>query len=196
MMAEILNCIEILYNKIMKMNEQIILEALSLVAEGLDVEHVIEITLIGGAAGMLTREFDENRVTRDCDMISIIPEESLADVEAVAKNVASKFNLSPNWLNAQAMQLDVLPDGWDIRKVLIEKYSNFHVYSLSRQDLIATKFYAGSTRDREDIIKMSPTADELYFVKNYLSLLKVPSRETNLDQIEKAFYYLKTFDEE
>ena len=48
------------------------------------------------------------------------------------------------------------------------------------------KFYANRTIDREDIVMMKPRLDELAFVQTYLNMLRVPSRQADLDQVTAA----------
>jgi len=171
-----------------------ILKALRRVGETALLNQVVEMTLIGGAAGMLSSEFTSERVTQDCDIISLIPIDAMKEINDAAVKVAQEFDLNDHWLNAKAMQLNVLPDGWESRRIPINTFGNLEIFSLGRIDLMCTKFYAGSTRDREDIETMNPTKEELEFVKNYLYFMKVPSREANPDQIEKALYYIDSFE--
>ena len=56
--------------------------------------------------------------------------------------------------------------------------------------LLATKFYAGHARDREDIQAMAPTGEEVASVRKYLNMLRVPSRKADLDNLQRAFLYL------
>lgn len=178
----------------MLMTKDIILGYLQEVAELLPAEESIEIVLIGGAAGMLTGLFEPSRTTTDCDVINYMPQASQQIVLKTAKAVASKHGLPEKWLNSQAMELDILPDGWQTRKVEIAAFGPLRVSSLSRMDILATKFYAGFPRDREDILAMQPTADELAFVLTYINMLRVPSRNANLDQVQRAMLYLQAME--
>jgi hypothetical protein len=153
----------------------------------------VEIVLIGGAAGILTGQLDETRVTTDCDVIRWFPARAQQTVLSVARKMAREKGLPENWINAQAMALDILPDGWHVRKVHIDTFGPLRVSCISRQDLLATKFYAGHPRDVEDITSMSPSADELAFVRTYLNMLRVPSRQANLDQVSSGMQLLAVF---
>ena len=179
----------------MHMTPDIILGHLERLAELLEVDQPVEILLIGGAAGMLTGQFESTRTTADCDVINYVPAESQQAVIHAAKQVAAERNLPECWLNSQAMQLDILPNGWQARKEHIATFGELSIYALSRKDLLATKFYAGYVRDREDIQVMKPTPDELAFVRKYLNMLRVPSRNANLDGVQRALIYLDAIEE-
>jgi hypothetical protein len=72
----------------------------------------IEILLIGGAAGMLIGQLPAHRVTQDCDIMHLCPKEAQQAVLDAAAHVAVENGLPKTWLNTQAMDLNVLPDGW------------------------------------------------------------------------------------
>ena len=155
----------------------------------------VEILLIGGAAGILTKELMPSRTTGDCDVIHYLPEHAEQAVLEASHMVASERGLPAGWFNSKAMQLDILPDGWHTRKVLVGSFGQLRVFALSRRDLLATKFYAGHPRDIEDITVMKPTKKELSVVRTYLMMLKVPSRQANLDQINRSLKLLSAFEE-
>ena len=48
------------------------------------------------------------------------------------------------------------------------------------------KFYANRPQDREDIMEMKPTSQEMAYVRKYLEMLKLPSRLADLDQLVSA----------
>lgn len=174
----------------MRLTNVSILSYLKETAELMSKDLHVEIVLIGGAAGMLTGLYEPTRTTTDCDIINFIPLELQHTVLTAAKAVAKKHGLPESWLNTQAMSLDILPDGWQSRKVHIATFGSLIISVLSRMDLLATKFYAGHPRDREDIMAAKPTADEMYFIRCYLNMLRVPSRNANLDQVKRAMLYL------
>ncbi|MFI4912492.1 MAG: DUF6036 family nucleotidyltransferase [Sedimentisphaeraceae bacterium JB056] len=146
----------------------------------------VELLLIGGAAAILSGLLPQERVTQDCDVMDYTPSDANdAIVEAAAK-AAEKEGLPENWLSFQAMGLDVLPDGWRVRRQLICEFDKIKIYAASRIDLIAMKFYANRPQDREDILNMRPTKDELSYIEKYLNMLKLPKRKADLDQIVDA----------
>jgi hypothetical protein len=57
------------------------------------------------------------------------------------------------------------------------------------------KCYANHTQDREDVQVMGPTREELAFVRTYLNMLRVPSRQANLDQVQWAITYVNALEE-
>ncbi len=146
----------------------------------------IEILLIGGAAGMLIGQLPGHRVTQDCDVMHVQPPQAQQTVLAAAADIASEKNLPQTWLNTQAMSLNVLPDGWQSRRVLVGHFQKLSVYAVGRRDLLAMKFYANRPQDRQDIIEMHPSREEIDFIRKYLNMLRVPSRQADLDQIVSA----------
>ena len=170
-----------------------ILSHLARLGDILQFSEPVEIVLIGGAAGILTGQFSAGRVTRDCDVIRYVPNDAQEAVLVAARQVARENGLPEDWLNSKAMTLDILPDGWHVRKVPVGTFGQLHVVALSRQDLLATKFYAAFPRDVEDITAMAPTPKELRLVRTYLTMLRVPSRQADLDQVNHAMALLRAF---
>ena len=154
----------------------------------------VELLLIGGAAGILTEQLTPSRTTGDCDVIRYLPEHAEKAVLEASRKVASQRGLPDDWLNSKATQLDILPDGWHTRRVLVGCFGQLRVFALSRRDLLATKFYAGHPRDAEDIAAMNPTKRELSLVRTYLTMLQIPSRQANLDQVNSALKHLDAFE--
>ena len=163
-----------------------ILGALRDTALGIDWAGDIEILLVGGVAAILTGQLSAERVTQDCDIMFFSPKEAQGPVLNAASEVAKIRSLPKNWLNCQAMGLNVLPDGWLSRREHICKYGQLSIYAASRLDLLCMKFYANRPQDREDIMEMKPTSDEMGYVRRYLDMLTLPSRQANLDQIACA----------
>jgi hypothetical protein len=179
----------------MRMTTCNILDNLASLGEHLPASNPVEILLIGGAAGMLTGQFTAARTTTDCDVINTVPIESQQAILDAAAQTAAQLELPKAWLNFQAMQLDILPDGWHTRKVHIATFGPLSIYALSRKDLLATKFYASHVRDREDIQDMAPAGEELAFVRTYLNMLRVPSRHADLDNVQRALLYLDAWED-
>jgi hypothetical protein len=179
----------------MKMARQEILRILHALGEHLPPDIKIDILLIGGAAGVLTGQLPLNRTTTDCDVIFYRPETAGNTILAAVQTVAVKEKLPENWLNFEAMQLDILPHGWHTRQIHIADFGPLHVYAVSRRDLLAMKCYANHTQDREDVQVMRPTREELAFVRTYLNMLRVPSRQANLDQVQWGLEYVRSLEE-
>jgi hypothetical protein len=175
----------------MKLNSNEILDALNATAENMQWDgKPIEILLIGGAGAMLTGLLRSERVTQDCDVIDYQPEDGQQAVLTSAAKVATKKALPEKWLNSKAMSMDILPDGWRSRRILIKKFDKLWIYGVGRLDMLVMKFYANRPQDREDIFDMSPTGDELTKVRKYLDMMTVPSKQANLDQVASAFKLL------
>ncbi len=179
-------CIVFVYNTFMEFGSDDILEALRDTALGVDWAGDIEILLVGGVAAMLTGQLPAERVTQDCDIMVFSPKEAQEAVLSVAREVAKAKGLPENWLNCQAMGLNVLPDGWLSRRKYICKYGQLSIYAASRIDLLCMKFYANRPQDREDIMEMKPTSEEMGYVHRYLDMLRLPSRQADLDQVACA----------
>jgi hypothetical protein len=57
------------------------------------------------------------------------------------------------------------------------------------------KFYANRPQDREDIIHINPTPDEIDTIRKYLNMLRVPSRQADLDQVVSALKLVDAIEE-
>ena len=170
----------------MNLDKPNILKALERTGRLLDWPDPVEILLVGGAAGMTTGLFDETRNTQDCDVMCCVPSEATNAIIEAATQVAQEMSISRTWLNTQVQQLNILPDGWHTRRQKVGDFGKLHIFAAGRLDLLAMKFYANRTIDREDIVMMKPRLDELAFVQTYLNMLRVPSRQADLDQVTAA----------
>jgi hypothetical protein len=163
-----------------------ILEALRETAFRLEWKGEVEILLVGGVAAMLTHELPADRVTQDCDIMNFSPHQAQSAVLQAAGAIAQIKGLPENWLNSQVMQFNVLPDGWLSRRKYICRYGELLIYVASRLDMLCMKFYANRPQDREDIMEMKPSMEEMAYVRKYLEMLKLPSRLCDLDQVVSA----------
>ena len=179
-------CIVLVYNIIVEFGKEYIVELLKETCRLIDWPDQIELLLVGGAAAMLGDLLPPSRVTQDCDVMNYAPLEAQNAVLNAARQVAHGRGLPENWLNFQAMSLNVLPDGWKSRRVYIGTFGRVSIYAAGRIDLLCMKFYANRPQDREDIVAIKPTMDELEYIRKYLDMLKLPSRLADLDQVESA----------
>jgi hypothetical protein len=169
---------------------------LDLFAElGRDLGDNVDLTVVGGSAGMLTEQLPPARTTIDCDVIRTEPPELFAALRDAAANLARARGLPEDWLSDQVGQLDVLPSGWRRRRIEVGAFGRLHVWCVGRLDLLAMKVYAGRMQDRGDVLDMKPTAEEIAFIRRYLDQLRVPRREANLDQIQSALRFLDALEE-
>ena len=100
-------------------------------------------TICGGASLFL--QGIVNRTTRDVDIVG---------------------NAEP-----KALSLDMKP-GWEQRVFLIFEDTHLKVYSISRSDMIFSKFYAYCDRqkDMQDLISLKVTKEELFEAKEFTKL--------------------------
>jgi len=180
----------------MEMNTENILNYLETLAKTVQWENsAIEILLIGGSAGMLTGQLLAHRVTQDCDMVYCCPPQAQQAILAAAAKVATAYGLPPTWLNTQAMNALPPPNGWQSRKQQIARFENLTVSAIGRLDLLAMKFYAHRPQDRQDVIAMKPSRDEIYYCRRYLDSLRVPSAKADLDQVIDALQFIDAIEE-
>jgi Nucleotidyltransferase of unknown function (DUF6036) len=184
----------VLYSYTMRMDSpmdrQIILRLLTELGSRSAMVTSAELTLVGGAAGILTGLLPATRTTIDCDVIRTEPADRFEVLRSIALQIAGEQGLSEDWFSAQVAQLNVLPVGWQKRRIHVGDFGPLRVWSVGRLDLLAMKVYAGRMQDRADVIDMQPTADELAFTRRYLDQLRIPSREANLDQVQSALRFV------
>lgn len=175
----------------MKLKSNEILDALQATSNNMKWDgKPVEILLIGGAGAMLSGQLRPERVTQDCDVIDYRPEDAQQTVLEAASRVAISKGLPEKWLNSKAMDMDILPAGWRSRRILIKKFEKLWIYAAGRIDMLVMKFYANRPQDREDIFDIAPKPAELAKVRRYLDVMRVPSRQANLDQVASAFKLL------
>ena len=80
------------------MTEADILSHLARVGELLDFPGKVELLLVGGAAGILTKQLSPGRTTGDCDVIRYDPSRAEQAVLKASRQVASERKLPPGWL--------------------------------------------------------------------------------------------------
>lgn len=116
-------------------------------------------TICGGASLFL--QGITNRTTRDIDVVGAEIDDSLQEAAIM---VAKDLGLKPLWLNSEpkALAKDMKP-GWAERTFLIHEESHIKVFSISRSDMIFSKFYAYCDRqkDIEDLVSLNVTEMEI-----------------------------------
>lgn len=175
------------------LDRQLLITLLAALGDVVDGE--TELTIVGGAAGMLLGELAATRTTVDCDVVRVEPADHWPLLQRLANELAQQHGLPPEWLNDRVTQLDVLPSGWRRRRVEIARLGRLRLWSVSRMDLLAMKVYAGRMQDRTDVLDMRPTREERTFVRRYLDQLRVPSLQANLDQVQSAFRFLEAMED-
>lgn len=131
-------------------------------------------TLIGGAALQLLGVV--SRTTKDCDILEpLIPNPIIEAVQEFAKIKG----LRSDWLNngPQSLLRDLSFDWKDSRRTLFTGNALI-LYTLSKQDLLGSKLFAYLDRgiDLDDIVKLSPTLDEISILIPWLK-----DRDANSD---------------
>jgi hypothetical protein len=115
--------------------------------------------ICGGASlilqGVITRG------TKDVDVVGPEIDEALKEA---AVYVADQLGLSPHWLNAEPKGLakDMTP-GWQARIFEVYRSTGLVVHSISREDMIFSKFYAFCDRqkDLQDLVDLKVTQTEI-----------------------------------
>lgn len=118
-----------------------------------------DLFICGGAALILLRV--SSRATMDVDVLSPQIDRTLS---SAAEKVGKELGLQSNWLNnGPSDLLKYLGEGWEDRCSLSFDGLALKVFSLSRLDLIRTKFWAACDRmdDIPDILALRPSDEEL-----------------------------------
>jgi hypothetical protein len=175
------------------MDTSTIESALTRLGHALPKDLHAEILLVGGAAAMLTGLLPASRTTIDCDVMHCRPDGQLREIERAAEAIASDLGLPERWLNGDVtLRIDALPDGWSERKVYVGTYGQLMIHAVSRPDFIAMKVLAGRPQDLEDLDQLKVRADEIEFVRTYLSTLK--PKGTSPEQIDDALALLNSLE--
>lgn len=181
------------------MDAEVIQAALRLTGERLRLNRDVEILLVGGAAGILTKELPPPSTTGDVDAIWYKLAQDREAVLDAAGEVGREMQLPGNWLNDwSGLYRWTLPDGWETRRVCIDTYGRLLVYAVSRIDLISLKFVANREGDLEHLREMHVTAAEITVVGRYLDELagKFPRGRfpEEAGKIDKARVYLGSWE--
>jgi hypothetical protein len=152
----------------------------------------VEVLMVGGAAGMLTGLLPRDRVTVDCDVIKYVPQDAWVQIELLAEKIGRERGLPDNWFNSDiSSREDLIPNGWRDRRVWIDQGEYLSVWSISRVDLIAMKFFAHRPQDLEDLDSLGVTEDDVEFVRMYLAAL--PAKGTPSEPVAEATEVLMTW---
>lgn len=132
------------------------------------------LSIFGSSSLIIQGISRSGRSTKDIDVVN-----KELDPKALyaAFNVADKWGLDITWLNSAGHIFKRnLPEGWEKRLVSLYKDDVLEVKSLSRRDLIKTKFMALVNRDNEfdkdDLFDLRPKPMELKQAYNYVLGLK------------------------
>jgi hypothetical protein len=135
----------------------------------------ITICLAGGAAGLLGGWLRASRVTADCDVMRLDPEEAWEGIGAAAGAVAGRLGLPATWINRECRIHEwCVPLGWASRCEPVGRFGPLEVRRMARVDLIACKIVSAPRRpqDLEDLRDLAPTAAELEAAQRHLERLE------------------------
>ena len=143
-----------------------------------------EVLVIGGAAGLLTKQFAPSMVTGDVDLMPCNPANVREDVLLAAERVGHEVALPASWLSDfGGLFRWTLPDDWRDRAQTVGTFDHLTVLAVGRLDLLTMKFLAHRTKDREHLKMMNPTDAELVWIRSKMEGLydDFPSERSKLD---------------
>lgn len=173
------------------MDDKEIKTALAAVGAELGVGKVIELLIVGGAAGLLNGELTGAYTTSDVDAMNVFPPNAWDQLQDAAAVVGLAMGLPANWLNSDARLFAAsLPNDWKDRRIDGGLFGRLQVWIVGRLDLIAMKFYSHRPQDREHLLHMKVTASEREFVRQYLDILETTTSPADRGKIELSRKYL------
>jgi hypothetical protein len=154
------------------LDDAVIREALAHVGASPLLRRDVEISIVGGAAGILIHALPHGWTTSDVDAIHFKLAQDRDAVLDAAGEVAAQFQLPADWLNDWGgLFAWTLPDDWQTRRVHVGRFGRLDVYAVSRRDLIAMKFLSHRPSDLEHLNQLNLAPDDLQFVSRYLEVL-------------------------
>jgi hypothetical protein len=139
--------------------------------------------VLGGSAALILVDV-LMRSTGDGDVIFARPE--IHDIQPLVRRAADAAGVPRGWLNGSIQTyLNALPLDYAERIVWLPPFGRLTVGLLHRRDVLAMKVYARRPRDVADIVAMSPTAEEVDFVR--LQLARVAHAEPERAAAMRAF---------
>jgi uncharacterized nucleotidyltransferase DUF6036 len=130
----------------------------------------IEVLVVGGAAAILNGLLRPERTTADVDVLNVVPSREDEALYEAAALVGREMGLPNDWLNGDAgLYREALLPTWKDRRIQVGHFGRLTVYTASRIELIAMKFYAGRAQDIEDLLDLSPTPEERRFVRAHIA---------------------------
>jgi hypothetical protein len=168
------------------MRRDVIFNSIKGLGKLLGAGDAMEVTIIGGAAGLLIGALPKVVTTTDVDIIGLRPSKATDEVLTAANDLATKEGIARGWLSVEAgLFAQAMPEGWKKRRKEIGKFGRLAVYAISRRDFIAMKFYAHRTVDLSHLERLKITAGEKLHTKKFLQGLrkKLPQERS---KVEKA----------
>lgn len=150
---------------------------------------VLEILIVGGAAGILTGQLSAATTTGDVDLLKCHLPQDRDELLDAAAAVGREMSLPASWMNEDVgLFAWTLPAGWEQRRVLVGQYGRLRVFAAGRLDLLAMKFLAHRPYDLEQLQSMRVTREELTFVQAHLRRL-LAEKSGDVRRIEMAMVY-------
>lgn len=105
--------------------------------------------LIVGGGGALALAYNFPLTTQDIDAFAAKQSLSMAEMDALAKEVAKELNVAPDWLNSHFVTFThVLPADYSRRLRRIFVGQRLVADALGPEDLLIMKLFAGREKDR------------------------------------------------
>jgi hypothetical protein len=143
--------------------------------------------IIGGGAAMILA-YDHPLATQDVDAFAAKGGLRVADLDALAKEVAAELDLEPDWLNAHFETFTaVLPDDYASRLRRVFEGVYLTADALGPEDLLVMKCFAGRDKDLPHARRLIHLADDLGVVDRQLSGLverRYPKAERAADYFD------------
>lgn len=128
--------------------------------------------VVGGGAAMVLA-YDHPLATQDVDAFAASGGLRLADLDALARQVARELDIEPDWLNAHFETFTgVLPVDYASRLRRIFTGKHLQVDALGPEDLLIMKCFAGRDKDRPHARRLIRIAADLGIVDRRLSELQ------------------------
>lgn len=163
------------------MNKEEHLKALTRLESHLD--RPLKLLVAGGGAMLLAHELP--MATADIDAFPFQSDWTIAEVDKIAKRVASELNIRADWLNPYFSSFSyVIPKDYAKRLISVYKGKMLRVYALGAEDLLVLKCFAGREKDVSHARHLMKRCKKLRFVEKHLELMlekNIPKAQEALD---------------
>lgn len=160
----------------------------------LEIEHpdmpVVQLVLVGGAAGMLAGELRPGRVTTDCDVSKVEPATWWNVIQDVAVRIGSESGLSKSWLSLDcARYQNLMPPGWERRCRRAATFGRLEIHTISHRDFAASKAVGVDKRpqDREDLSQLKLTREDFDSVLRNFDRLEAESLNKESFAVQRQY---------
>jgi predicted nucleotidyltransferase len=127
--------------------------------------------VVGGGAAMVLA-YDYPMATQDVDAFAAQGGLRIGQLDALAKRVAERLNIEPDWLNSHFETFTgVLPSDYATRLRQVYRGERLQVDALGPEDLLIMKCFAGRDKDRPHARKLIKLATNLEVIDQQLAHL-------------------------